>query len=87
VDDDTIAFGRLHVRIFGIDAPERAQTCLDQQSRLYDCGPRRCPGDALDHRRSEIDCRERDIDRYGRTSGNVLPVASIWAVRSNKFSY
>src|SRR5712692_4061748 len=38
IDGDTLAFGRAHVRIEGIDAPESDQTCADGAGALYPCG-------------------------------------------------
>ena len=70
VDGDTIAFGRQRVRIWGIDAPERTQPCLDGSGQSWACGDaaraalaRRIDGVVLT-------CHPRDRDDYGR------PVAS-----------
>jgi endonuclease YncB( thermonuclease family) len=38
IDGDTIAFGRVHVRLYGIAAPESDQTCSNAASDLYPCG-------------------------------------------------
>ena len=37
VDGDTIAFGRVHVRLSGIAAPESDQTCSNAAGDLYAC--------------------------------------------------
>jgi endonuclease YncB( thermonuclease family) len=37
VDGDTLAFGDVHVRLFGIDSPEPGQTC-DRNGQPWDCG-------------------------------------------------
>lgn len=37
VDGDTLAFGSVHVRLFGIDSPEPGQTC-DRNGQAWDCG-------------------------------------------------
>ena len=38
IDGDTIAFGRAHVRLYGIAAPESDQTCSNAAGDLYPCG-------------------------------------------------
>jgi endonuclease YncB( thermonuclease family) len=38
IDGDTIAFGRAHVRLNGIAAPESDQTCSNAAGGLYPCG-------------------------------------------------
>ena len=67
IDGDTLDIGDRRVRIFGIDAPERAQTCTRDAGRDWACGDwatsemkRRYGGRALI-------CTEVDRDRYGRT--------------------
>jgi endonuclease YncB( thermonuclease family) len=67
IDGDTLDIGDRRVRIFGIDAPERAQTCTRAPAREWACGAwaeaemkRRFGGRALT-------CTELDRDRYGRT--------------------
>jgi endonuclease YncB( thermonuclease family) len=37
VDGDTLAFGEVHVRLFGIDSPEPGQPC-DRGGQAWDCG-------------------------------------------------
>ncbi|WP_243311917.1 thermonuclease family protein [Fundidesulfovibrio agrisoli] len=61
-DGDTITVEGVHVRLFGIDAPELAQ--LDgREARDY-----------LSHLAlgKRVDVREKDIDAYGRTVAVVL---------------
>ena len=38
IDGDSLKVGGKEVRLFGIDAPEYHQTCLDSQSEEYACG-------------------------------------------------
>lgn len=66
IDGDTLDVGDRRVRIFGIDAPERAQTCT-RDAGQWACGAwatsemkRRFGGRALT-------CTELDHDRYGRS--------------------
>ena len=66
IDGDSLAFGDLNVRLAGIDAPERAQTCLDKGGDNFACGRA-----ATDYLRFLIDdrgvtCSGRGRDRYGR---------------------
>ncbi len=61
-DGDTLKIGGVKVRIFGIDAPEKAQTCGD-----WACGvaARDRLAELVDGR--ELVCVTRDTDKYGRT--------------------
>jgi endonuclease YncB( thermonuclease family) len=67
IDGDSLDLGGTQIRLFGIDAPEGRQTCLDAAGRNYRCGRsatkalRRLVG------RSVVRCEKRDIDGYGRT--------------------
>ena len=66
IDGDTIEIQDQRIRIHGIDAPERSQTCL-LQGRRYPCGI-----DATENLRKlvgdkEVSCDATDRDRYGRT--------------------
>ena len=66
VDGDTLDFGGERVRLFGIDAPERAQTCT-RDGQAWACGEdAKALLQALvaDNR---VSCRQRDTDRYGRS--------------------
>jgi len=38
IDGDSLKVGGREVRLFGIDAPEYSQTCLDAQNEEYPCG-------------------------------------------------
>jgi len=65
VDGDTIDFGGGRVRLFGIDAPERAQTC-QRASGAWDCGAEATVllASLIGDRR--VTCEQRDTDRFGR---------------------
>lgn len=38
VDGDTLVVGGVRVRLYGVDAPESAQTCNDAGGKAYPCG-------------------------------------------------
>lgn len=66
VDGDTLVIGAKHVRLHGIDAPERDQTCRRSDGSSYDCGRV-----AAAHLRREVadhvpDCARLYRDLYQR---------------------
>lgn len=65
VDGDTLDFGGGRVRLFGIDAPERSQTC-QRASGAWECGADATAllASLIEGRR--VQCEKRDTDRYGR---------------------
>lgn len=66
IDGDTLDLGEAPLRLFGIDAPERDQTC-DRNGQSWQCGlwSARVLADAL--AAGPLACVERDRDRYGRS--------------------
>lgn len=67
IDADTWDVGDTRVRLFGIDAPELAQTCQNRQGLEWSCGAW-----ATDRARARFEgrvaaCEQIDTDRYGRT--------------------
>lgn len=66
-DGDTVRVGEARVRLFAIDAPEKAQTCFDAQARSYACG--RAAAEALRFMLAAdpvVTCERKATDRYGR---------------------
>ena len=65
VDGDTLATGGDRLRIFGIDAPEMAQSC-ERGGAAYACGARAREAMGAILGRGVVSCEQRDTDRYGR---------------------
>src|SRR5215212_291970 len=66
VDGDTLDIGSARVRLFGIDAPETAQDCMDARGAKWACG--RAAARALEKLtvRQSVTCRGDTKDDYGR---------------------
>jgi len=66
IDGDTLEIRGERIRLFGIDAPESGQTCLDAKGRSYRCGQKAAL--VLDARIGEgvVTCERKGMDRYGR---------------------
>lgn len=93
IDGDTLDVAGTRVRLYGIDAPEKAQICR-RSRRDWPCGR-----DAMQALEGEVDgrpvsCEEQDIDRYGRVVGicragtsdlNAWMVRNGWAVAYRQY--
>ena len=69
IDGDTIAIAGVEprIRLYGIDAPEGQQTCLDPGGGRCLCGSRAAdPLASLIGRNGRVTCEEQDRDRHGR---------------------
>lgn len=66
IDGDTIQLSGTKIRIYGIDAPERGQTCRDQNGATYDCG-RLAQREMERAAKGDVRCEPVEADRYGRT--------------------
>ncbi|MEE7546803.1 thermonuclease family protein [Xanthomonas sp. Kuri4-1] len=94
-DGDTLTLASSRIRLWGIDAPERAQHCTTRDGQGWPCGRRAAA--ALDAyvRDRTVRCRSRDTDRYGREvaecfvqgqSVNRWMVRSGWAVAYRQYA-
>jgi endonuclease YncB( thermonuclease family) len=95
IDGDTIDVAGTRIRLWGIDAPERNQTCQGKHDETYECG--RDSSAVLreltnGHR---VECAPRGHDRYGRTVAvcrtesvelNAEMVQRGWAVDYTRYS-
>ena len=94
IDGDTIEVGAVRIRLFGLDAPESAQSCLEG-NRRWSCGEQatRALVGRIDGR--SVACEERDQDRYGRIVAvchhggqdvNAWLVHEGWAIAYRRYS-
>jgi len=81
VDGDTLEIHGQRIRLWGIDAVESSQTCLDAQGRVWPCGRRAAFALSDFIGQSPVSCRAVDRDRYGR----VLAVCSVRGVELNRW--
>ena len=73
IDADTIELNGAKIRLGGIDAPERSQTCENQNAVIYNCGKQATQ--ALKELIAKIPdktitCDYTDKDKYGRLVGS-----------------
>lgn len=95
IDGDTLELGGQRVRLWGIDAPERSQTCEGRDGQTYECG-RDATAVLRELTAQAVTCVERDRDRYGRsvavcsTASGELNAAMVrrgWAVDYTRYSH
>ena len=65
IDGDTIEVAGERVRLYGIDAPEAAQTCQAVEQE-WNCGQEATTALAYEVGQHQVTCQERDRDQYGR---------------------
>lgn len=67
IDGDTLVIGTRHIRLSGIDAPEKEQTCTKLKVWKTKCGLTSAAilSDLIG--RKAVSCAVVDIDRYGRS--------------------
>jgi endonuclease YncB( thermonuclease family) len=94
-DGDTLRFPTARVRLYGIDAPEKDQICLDATEEPWPCG--RDSAVALQRliAGQDVRCTAMDRDRYGRiiaiclagkTEINAWMVENGWALAYRHYS-
>jgi endonuclease YncB( thermonuclease family) len=67
VDGDTFDVGETRVRLHGVDAPERAQDCLDEAGAPWACGAWATDEVRRLYEGRDASCEVVDTDRYGRS--------------------
>jgi len=95
LDGDSLEVRGRQIRLFGIDAPEGGQTCLDQARRSYPCGERARAALIAKIGGSTVRCVVQDTDRYERLVAvcyrgdedlNGWLVAEGWALAYRRYS-
>ena len=66
-DGDSLRSGKLRIRLFGIDAPEKTQHCTDANGAKWACGTVAQKAlEALVASAPQLQCDLIDVDRYSR---------------------
>jgi endonuclease YncB( thermonuclease family) len=66
IDGDTVVISGTHIRLEGIDAPEKDQTCTDTSGKLWPCGQAAARALQGFIRGNDLTCDSRAKDRYQR---------------------
>mmetsp|Transcript_37035 Transcript_37035/g.96077 ORF Transcript_37035/g.96077 Transcript_37035/m.96077 type:complete len:340 (-) Transcript_37035:777-1796(-) len=66
VDGDTLEVAGVKVRLFGLDAPEKAQSCADAAGKAYDCGKDAMQALQAKLKQAPVTCTSLNQDQYGR---------------------
>jgi endonuclease YncB( thermonuclease family) len=95
IDGDTVDMDGVRIRLWGIDAPERAQTCEGREGQTHECG-RDSAAVMLELTRDRmVECEVRGHDRYRRVVAvcrteqgdiNATIVRRGWAVDWPRYS-
>ena len=64
IDGDTIKMDGTSIRLFGIDAPEKNQICVNKNDESYNCGSISTKALKRYVGRKKIKCRYTEKDRY-----------------------
>ena len=66
LDGDTLRMGNKSIRLYGIDAPEKAQSCYRIDKQSWPCGREARTTLWQLTKGREVTCKVKDTDRYGR---------------------
>jgi endonuclease YncB( thermonuclease family) len=66
VDGDSLKRAETDIRLYGIDAPEYRQTCIDRSGRDYACGKEAAAALRQLLLGQTVTCSSFETDRYGR---------------------
>jgi len=89
LDGDTLRLGDRTLRLYGLEAPERGQQCVNAEGTTYDCGGAAAAALAQLIAERGVACRLHGRDRFGRALGvcqaegvelNASLVAAGWAL-------
>jgi len=80
IDGDTLEIRDKQVRLYGLDAPERGQTCFADRADWH-CGLYAAQALREKIRGTSVHCRSKGVDRYGR----VLAVCSVGGENLNQW--
>ena len=95
IDADSLDMNGRSVRLFGIDAVEKSQTCHDRTGREWPCGRQATEKLAAALDGQNVRCIVQDTDRYGRAVSvceaggkdiNHWVVRNGWAVAYTRYS-
>lgn len=96
IDADSLKSGKLNMRLYGIDAPEKDQICTNHLNREYKCGMKATDFlSQLINKQAKLTCEIKDIDRYKRLVVRCfqqgqdiaqLLVQAGWAVAYTRYS-
>ncbi|RXH36705.1 hypothetical protein XH99_06990 [Bradyrhizobium nanningense] len=85
LDGNTIEIEQTTVRLWGIEAPETDQICLDARGRKWACGVA-ARDQLIKHSNGQTwACQTQRLDEYGRALGSCLidgEDVNVWMVRS-----
>lgn len=69
IDGDSLIIQNVHVRLWGVDAPETEQTCTDAEDRRYNCGLLASDVMTEETAGATVSCYRVATDQYGRMVG------------------